>query len=62
MTDPPVRGADRERACAGARGRDAGSAVRGMSFAALLASMPDVGEDADFERVPCAEKAPDVFD
>jgi antitoxin FitA len=28
----------------------------------ILASMPDVGEDADFERVQSTRKAPDVFD
>lgn len=34
--------------------------VRG--FAAILASMPPVGADADFERVDAPAKAPNVFD
>ena len=32
------------------------------SFAEVLASMPDVGTDADFERTESARPAPHVFD
>ena len=32
------------------------------SFAEVLASMPDVGSDADFARVNDERSAPDVFD
>jgi len=32
------------------------------SFAELLATMPDVGTDADFERVQASGPAPNVFD
>ena len=32
------------------------------SFAEILASMPDVGRDKDFEREQSNIKAPDVFD
>ena len=32
------------------------------SFAEILASMPNVGRDEDFEREQCNIKAPDVFD
>ncbi len=35
---------------------------RRLSFAEVLASMPDVGDDADFARIQPAAKAPDVFD
>ena len=35
---------------------------RRRSFADVLASMPDVGCDADFERLPAAAEAPHVFD
>jgi antitoxin FitA len=28
----------------------------------ILASMPNVGEDSDFERIQSTRKAPDVFD
>jgi antitoxin FitA len=35
---------------------------RRRSLAEVLASMPDVGEDADFERVQNTRKADDVFD
>ena len=35
---------------------------RKRSFAAVLASMPNVGEDSDFERIEQAGEAPDVFD
>ena len=34
---------------------------RKRSFAEVLASIPDVGTDADFERVESAGKAPRVF-
>ncbi|MDG0831861.1 FitA-like ribbon-helix-helix domain-containing protein [Roseateles saccharophilus] len=34
---------------------------RKRTFAAVLAAMPDVGEDSDFERVEGVAKAPDVF-
>ncbi len=33
-----------------------------LSFAEVLASMPDVGEDADFERIQSTAMASDVFD
>ena len=35
---------------------------RRRSFAEILASMPDVGRDEDFEREQPNIKAPDVFD
>ena len=35
---------------------------RRRSFAQVLASMPNVGTDADFERVSATTKAPRVFD
>jgi len=35
---------------------------RKRTFAAVLAAMPDVGRDSDFERVDSAGEAPDVFD
>ena len=35
---------------------------RRRSFAEVLASMPDVGTDADFERVGTDDRAPRVFD
>jgi plasmid stability protein len=35
---------------------------RKRSFAEVLASIPDVGEDADFERVQSDREAPRVFD
>ena len=35
---------------------------RGRSFAEVLASMPDVGRDEDFERVDTAGDASRVFD
>jgi plasmid stability protein len=35
---------------------------RKRSFAEVLASMPNVGVDADFERVQTAAEAPRVFD
>jgi antitoxin FitA len=34
---------------------------RRRKFADVLASMPDVGEDVDFERVQSTRKAGDVF-
>lgn len=34
---------------------------RKRTFAAVLAAMPNVGEDEDFERVESTAKAPDVF-
>lgn len=35
--------------------------TRRRSFAQVLASMPDVGEDRDFARVESRRKAPRVF-
>jgi len=35
---------------------------RQRTFAEVLASMPDVGLDADFERVKATELSPHVFD
>ena len=35
---------------------------RKRTFASVLASMPDVGQDADFERVSGAGEVPHVFD
>lgn len=35
--------------------------TRRRSFAQVLASMPNVGEDADFARVASRRKAPRVF-
>ena len=35
---------------------------RRRSFAEVLASMPDVGVDADFERMESAKEGPSVFD
>ena len=35
---------------------------RRRSFAEVLASMPDVGMDADFERMESIKEAPRVFD
>lgn len=34
---------------------------RKRTFAAVLADMPDVGEDQDFTRVQGSTQAPDVF-
>jgi plasmid stability protein len=77
MPDLLVRGVDetlvkalKERA--GAHGRSAEAEHREIlaealarprkrSFAEVLASIPDVGADADFERVESAGKAPSVF-
>jgi plasmid stability protein len=78
MADLLVRGVDDElvralKARAGAHGRSAEAEHRAIlaaalawprkrSFAEVLASMPDAGVDADFERVETGRKAPDVFD
>ena len=35
---------------------------RRRTFAAVLAAMPDVGDDSDFERVERAGEVPGVFD
>ena len=78
MADLLVRGVDeavvkalKERA--GAHGRSAEAEHRAIlaaalarprkrSFAQVLASMPDVGTDADFERVSSAAEPSRVFD
>ena len=78
MADLLVRGVDdvlvralKERA--GAHGRSAEAEHREIlaaalarprrrSFAEVLASMPEVGIDADFERVESERKVPRVFD
>jgi antitoxin FitA len=78
VADLLVRGVDvavvkalKERA--GARGHSAEAEHREIlvsalmrprkrSLAEVLASMPDVGVDADFERVHAAAEAPRVFD
>ena len=78
MPDLLVRGVDtavvkalKERA--GARGHSAEAEHREIlaaaltrprrrSFAEVLAAMPNVGKDADFERRKSATKAPRVFD
>jgi len=78
MADLLVRGVDEEivralKQRAGAHGRSAEAEHREIlaaallrpskrSFAEVLASMPDVGADADFERVGSGRKAPRVFD
>jgi antitoxin FitA len=78
MPDLLVRGVDDElvralKERAGAHGRSAEAEHRAIlraalarprrrSFAEVLASMPGVGDDADFERVDPAEPARDVFD
>ena len=78
MPDLLVRGVDEElvralKERAGAHGRsaeaehrqilaDALTRPRKRSFAEVLASMPDVGADADFERVESGLEAPSVFD
>jgi plasmid stability protein len=38
------------------------AAPRKRNVAEVLASMPDVGKDADFERVSASTEAPRVFD
>jgi antitoxin FitA len=78
MADLLVRGVDDEivralKERAGAHGRSAEAEHRAILAAALarprrrtlaevLASMPDVGVDADFERVDMAERSQNVFD
>jgi plasmid stability protein len=78
MADLLVRGVDEDivralKEQAGAHGRSAEAEHREIlraalqrprkrSFAEVLASMPNVGRDADFERVQAGERAPDVFD
>jgi|HubBroStandDraft_3_1064219.scaffolds.fasta_scaffold600552_1 plasmid stability protein len=78
MADLLVRGVDDEivralKERAGAHGRSAEAEHRAILAAALarprrrtlaevLASMPDVGVDADFERVDSPERSPNVFD
>ena len=78
MPDLLVRGVDEElvralKERAGAHGRSAEAEHRAIlaaalarpkrrSFAEVLASMPPVGLDADFERVEAAEGARGVFD
>ena len=78
MADLLVRGVDdtmvtalKERA--GANGRSAEAEHRAIlasaltrprrrSFAQVLASMPNVGMDADFERLKAAAEAPRILD
>ena len=75
MPDLLVRGVDDElvralKERAGAHGRSAEAEhrtaalarPRRRTFVEVLASMPDVGLDADFERVDATELAPHVFD
>jgi plasmid stability protein len=78
MADLLVRGIDEElvralKERAGAHGRSAEAEHREIlaaalarprrrSFAEILASMPEVGADADFERVASNRQAADVFD
>jgi plasmid stability protein len=78
MADLLVRGVDEEivRALKERDGRHGRSAEaehreilaaalarpRRRSFAEVLASMPDVGADTDFERVESGKEAPSVFD
>jgi plasmid stability protein len=78
MADLLVCGIDEElvralKERAGAHGRSAEAEHReilaaalarpgGQSFAEVLASMPEVGADADFERVGSTGQAPNVFD
>jgi plasmid stability protein len=78
MADLLVRGVDEAlvralKARAGAHGRSAEAehreiltaalaGPRRLSFAQVLARMPDVGVDSDFERPQSAGAAPDVFD
>jgi len=78
MPDLLVRGVDDEivralKERAGAHGRSAEAEHRAIlraalarprrrSFAEVLATMPDVGRDADFERVDSAERPAHVFD
>ena len=78
MPDLLVRGVDAKlvqalKARAGRHGRSAEAEHREIlaqallrptrrSLADVLASIPDVGTDADFERVPVSENTPRVFD
>jgi antitoxin FitA len=78
MADLLVRGLDPElvqalKQRAGTHGRSAEAEHREIlaaalarprrrSFAEVLATMPDVGVDADFERVQSTGGAPGVFD
>ena len=78
MPDLLVRGVDDElvralKERAGAHGRSAEAEHRAIltaalarpprrSFVEVLASMPDVGVDEDFERVEAIELSPHVFD
>jgi antitoxin FitA len=78
MADLLVRGVDEEivralKERAGAHGRSAEAEHRAIlaaaltrprkrSFAEIVASMPDVGDDADFERLDTGREAPRVFD
>ncbi|MDZ4739812.1 MAG: DNA-binding protein [Alphaproteobacteria bacterium] len=78
MADLLVRGVEDElvralKERAGAHGRSAEAEHRQIlaaalmrprrrSFAEVLASIPEVGVDADFERVGSARAAPRVFD
>jgi antitoxin FitA len=78
MADLLVRGIDEElvralKERAGAHGRSAEAEHREIlaaalarprrrSLAEILAAMPEVGADADFERVASNRQAPDVFD
>ncbi len=78
MTDLLVRGIGEElvralKERAGSHGRSAEAEHRAIlaaaltrprkrSFAEILASMPAVGVDADFERMSSAREAPVVFD
>ena len=77
MPDLLARGVDDEivralKERAGAHGRSAEAKHRAIyggarrprrrTFTEVLASMPDVGLDADFERVDAIELTPHVFD
>lgn len=78
MADLLVRGVDDElvralKEQAGAHGRSAEAEHRAIlaaalarprrrSFAEVMASMPDAGNDADFERAEIGREAPSVFD
>jgi plasmid stability protein len=78
MPDLLVRGVDEElvralKERAGAKGHSAEAEHREIlaaaltrprkrGFAEVLASMPDVGTDADFARVDSGREAPSVFD
>jgi plasmid stability protein len=78
MADLLVRGIDDElvralKERAGAHGRSAEAEHREIlaaalarprrrSFAEVLAAMPEVGADADFERADSTRQAPNVFD